>query len=249
MLAITPGPAVFDSRVSGEAAPVTPGHHDPVARFVRFTLAGALLLLAVQSVAHLAASIHFHSYDSLLDLDRNNGIPDVLSSVMIVTAAFGALALAASSPRDRWQAGALALLLAIVAFDDVSQKEAGNANAWAMSVIMTLALTTLLVLTITRRAPRSAALALLVGLGLLVAAVKNAYVAPYDQLLEMLGHSGEQRGHLDYELGIVLKQGLEFLGWSLVAIGLWATALAARIQSRSQPFVNALWVRTQSLDR
>jgi hypothetical protein len=65
----------------------------------------------------------------------------------------------------------------------------------------------------------------------------------------MLGHSGEQRGHLDYELGIVLKQGLEFLGWSLVAIGLWATALAARIQSRSQPFVNALWVRTQSLDR
>lgn len=109
-----------------------------------------------------------------------------------------------------------------------------------MSVIITLALTTLLILAITRRAPRNVGLALLLGLGL---------VAPYDQLLEMLGHGDEQRGHLDYELGIVLKQGLEFLGWSLVAIGLWATALAARVQSRSRPSADASLACVQSLER
>jgi hypothetical protein len=228
---------------------MTPARHDPVAKFVRFALAGALLLLVVQSVAHLIASLHFHSYDTPVDLDRNNGIPDVLSSTMIVTAAVGAFVLAARSARDRWQAGALGLLLAMVAFDDVFQKEAGDANAWAMSVIITLALTTLLILAITRRAPRNVRLALLLGLGLLVAAVKNAYVAPYDHLLVMLGHGDEQRGHLDYELGIVLKQGLEFLGWSLVAIGLWATALAVRVQSRSRPSADASWARVRSLER
>ena len=188
----------------------------------------------LQSGAGLVASLHFHSYNSAFDLNRNNGIPDVLSTAAILAAALGARAVAATVTRDRWQAIALAILLAVVALDDLLQKEAGDANAWNVSVIITLALTTFLILAIATRAPRRAGVALFIGLCLLVAAVKNAWLAPYnDQLLIALVHSDEQRGDLGYELDIVLKQGLELFGWSLVAIGMWATAVAARVEARN----------------
>jgi hypothetical protein len=228
---------------------MTTARHSQAATLVRVGLAGALLLLVVQSVADLVASVHFHSYNSLVDLDRNNGIPDVLSSAMIVTAALGAFALAARSTRDRWQASALALLLAIVALDDVLQMEAGDANAWSMSVIVTLVMTTLLILAIARRASQIAGVTLLLGLSLLVVAVKNAWIVPYDQLLNMLGHNDQERGHLGYELGIVWKQGLEFLGWSLVTIGLWAAALGVCAQSRGRSAADAMFGPVRSLER
>jgi len=217
-----------------EAIRIRAARHDPVGRVIRAGVVTTLLLFVLQSAAGLVASLHFHSYSSAFDLNRNNGIPDVLSTAAILAAALGATALAATVTRDRWLAIALAILLAVVALDDLLQKEAGDANAWNVSVIITLALTTFLILAIAARAPRRAGVTLLIGLCLLVAAVKNAGLAPYDDpLLIALAHSDEQRGDLGYELDIVLKQGLELFGWSLVAIGMWAIVVAARVESRS----------------
>jgi cell division protein FtsW (lipid II flippase) len=216
-----------------EAVRTRAARHDSVGRVIRAGVVTTLLLFVLQSVAGLVASLHFRSYNSGFDLNRNNAIPDVLSTAAILAAALGAIALAARVTRDRWQARALAILLAVVALDDLLQKEAGDANAWNVSVIITLALTTFLILAIATRVPRRAGVTLLIGLCLLVAAVKNAGLAPYDdRLLIALTHSDEQRGDLGYELDIVLKQGLELFGWSLVAIGIWATAVAARVECR-----------------
>jgi len=201
---------------------------DAVAKTLRFGLAATLIVFAVQSAIGLTAALALNSYDSVFDLDRNNGVPDLLSTAAILAAAFGAARLAAASERDRWEAATLALLLAVVAVDDLFQLEADVGNGWGISVAVALVPSAVLIVLIARRAPRRAALTLLIGLFLLVVAVKNAY--EYDQFLNILGRGDQERGDLDYELGIVLKQGLELLGWSFVAIGIWATALAARVR-------------------
>lgn len=198
---------------------------------VRIGLAASLAALVTQSAAALVASLEFQSFNSPIDLDRNNGIPDVLSTALIVAAALGASALAATKLRGRWLPAALAVVLFIVALDDVLQAEVER-GLRGMLVVATLATATLLIVALARHAPRRAALGLLIGLCLLVAAVKGAYA--YDQFLNELGRGDQERGDLDYELGIVLKQGLELLGWSLVAIGVWAMAFAGRIESRSR---------------
>jgi hypothetical protein len=200
---------------------------DAFAKTLRFGLAAALMLFAVQSAIGLFAALALNSYDSVFDLDRNNGIPDLLSTGAILATAFGAAKLAAAAKRDRWQAATLALLLAVVAVDDLFQQEVDLGNAWGMSVAVALVPSALLIVVIALRAPRRAALTLLIGLFLLVVAVKNAY--EYDQFLNILGRGDQERGDFDYELGIVLKQGLELLGWSFVAIGIWATALATGV--------------------
>ena len=213
---------------------------DPLATTLWFGLAAALFLLALQSATGLVAALGLNSYDSLFDLDRNNGIPDLLSTAAIIAGAVGAAKLAASSVRERWQAVALAVLLSLVALDDLLQREAGVRDLSELSVLLPLVTLTLLVLAIARKAPRRAGLTLVIGLFLLLVAVKNAY--EYDQFLNILGRGDQERGDLDYELGIVLKQGLELLGWSFVAIGIWGTAIAARgghprmtLEARSKP--------------
>jgi hypothetical protein len=224
--------------------------HDPVTRLIRAGLFGSLLLLAVQSAAGLVASLDFHSYSSPVDLERNNGLPDVLSTAVILAAALGAAALAAAATRDRWQAAALSILLAIVALDDVLQEEVGGSNlsnVWGISVVVTLATAALLIIAVARHAPRVAGLGLVMGLCFLAAAV---YAADgYAQFLNLLGRGDQERGDLDYEVGVVLKQGLELLGWSFVAIGVWATVVAVRVQARSRSAASASSRLARSVER
>jgi hypothetical protein len=56
----------------------------------------ALLVLAVQSAIGVVAAVGLNSYDSVFDLDRNNGIPDLLSTAVILAAALGATELAST---------------------------------------------------------------------------------------------------------------------------------------------------------
>jgi hypothetical protein len=203
---------------------------EPVARTLRLGLIGALVLFSLQSAVGLIAALGFNSYHSLLDLDRNNGIPDLLSTAAILVAAVGAAELSVAQKRDRWKAAGLTLLLSIVALADLSQQEAGFGDAGGVTVVLALVTSTLLILAIARNAPQRVPLTLVIGLCLLVVAVRMAY--EYDQFLNVLGRGDQERGDLDYELGIVLKQGLEFLGWSFVAVGIWATAVAARVYRR-----------------
>jgi hypothetical protein len=68
------------------------------ASIVRIAVFAGLALVAAQSAAHLIAALAFGSYHSVFDLDRSNGIPDVLSVVVIAAGALGAAVL---SSRDR----------------------------------------------------------------------------------------------------------------------------------------------------
>jgi hypothetical protein len=204
-----------------------------VARTVGIGLAVALALFVAQSVAGMVAALGFNSYSSPLDLNRNNSIPDLVSTAAILVGALGAAVLAGAQVGWRWRATALAIVLSLVALDDLLHAEAEGGGARAMYVAGTLAAVLVLILAVAWRAPRAAAVSLLVGLVLLVVAVKEAYW--YDQFLNTLQRGDQERGDLDYELGIVLKNGLELLGWSLVATGLWAMALAARAQPRRAP--------------
>jgi hypothetical protein len=214
---------------------------DPVARVLRIGLAAALIVFAVQSAIGLVLALALNSYNSVLDLDRNNGIPDLLSTAAILAAALGAVELAVSPAGLRWQPTALALLLSIIALDDVLQQEAGK-DVWGVSVAVTLVTFTFLLMGVAREAPRRARLMLLIGVFFLAVAVKNAY--EYDQFLNLLGRGDQLRGDFDYELGIVLKQGLEFLGWSFVATSIWTTAVASRAShGRMTLELGRLWPR------
>ena len=134
--------------------------------------------------------------------------------------------------RGRWVATALAIVLLLVALDDVLQADAESMSVRALFVSATLAAALVLILAVAWRAPHPAAVSLVVGLCILLLAVRGAY--EYDQFLNVLGRGDQERGDFDYELGIVLMQGLELLGWGLVAVGAWATALAAAAQSRNR---------------
>ena len=50
----------------------------------------------------------------------------------------------------------------------------------------------------------------------------------YDQLMNTVGQPWVVRGDFLYELGVVLDEGMELMGWTLVAVGLWEVALARR---------------------
>jgi hypothetical protein len=56
--------------------------------------------------------------------------------------------------------------------------------------------------------------------------VKAPFV--YDKLMNTVGQPWVVRGEFLYELGVVLDEGMELMGWALVAVGLWEVALATR---------------------
>lgn len=215
------------------------GRRDPVARLVWIGLGVTVLAFALQSAADLilvlgsprvsSAANPDALYNSPFDLDRNNGIPDLLSTAMLLISALGAATLAAVQRRGQWAARVLAVVLVIVAVADALQAEP-HANAAGISLVVTLVAAAILVVAVARRAPRRAAVVLILGLCLLAAGFKAGYW--YDQFMNVIGFGDLRRGDLEYEFGIVIKQGLELLGWSLVAIGLWATVAVAPLARR-----------------
>jgi hypothetical protein len=222
---------------------MTAERYDPAGKVLRIGLAALIVVLILQSAVGFIKPLAFDSFNSgpfgppdrlvLLDLERNNGLPDLVSTLAIVAAAVGALILARFDKPFRPQAAALSALLLIIALEDVMQDEAGSTSESALFVAATVLTAAVLIVAALRRAPFRAGLCLLLGLVSLGLAIRGAYT--YDQLLNVLGRGDEHRGEFDYELGIVIKQALELAGWSLVAIGLWATAFAARARSETVP--------------
>lgn len=159
---------------------------------VRFGLMGTILLIVLQSAVAMIAALEFNSYDSVIDLDRNNGIPDVVSTAAIMAAAVGAAVLAAAQVRGRWLATTLAIVLSLLALDDVIQADAEGRSARAVFVAVTLVAAFVLILASAWRAPRRAAISIVVGLCLLMLAVKGAY--SYDQFLNVLERGDQERG-------------------------------------------------------
>ncbi len=142
----------------------------------RLGFGGVLIVIAAfvvaQSVVHLVVVLLFHRMETFVDLDRSNGLPDIVSTVALALAALGAGA--------------------------VARHERGS--------------------------QRLAATVLAAVLAVLVLA-SSFFVTGLDRL----DHRFERaRGERTAEYQIVAKEGLELLGWSLVALALWDEALRLR---------------------
>lgn len=180
------------------------------------SLAAIALLVFVQSAAHSIAVGALDSTDSIVDLDRSNAIPDVVSTGLIAAATGGALALAWRTKGTRRLVAALTVAcLVLIGFDDVAGVDR-NAAAAATLIVTGLAIAATAGLTAAAgSAGYRAAVTIAAGLVALVATLFVGQLPELDQWFE------RARGDSIIEAQIVLKQGLELAGWALVALGLW----------------------------
>lgn len=177
----------------------------------------------LQSIVHLFATGPFGDLDSVVDLDRSNGIPDIVSTMAIIIACTGAAVLARRE--RRWKRVSAALLcgcLWVIAFDDLvgvdkDVKAYATLTATGIAIVVTGALAA-----VDRPTGTRPAVVMLSGLLALVGTLA------FGQLPEIVPWFERARGDWLIELQIIIKQGLELAGWSLVALAVWDIALAAR---------------------
>jgi hypothetical protein len=184
-------------------------------------LAATAVAVLLQSIAHLVATGPFGEIDSIVDLDRSNGLPDVISTVAIAVAGIGAVLLVwRTRGWERLSAFLLGVCLGVLAIDDVVGVDR-DFSAFATLVISGFAIVAVAAFAAADgKAGVRQAVTLAAGLTALVATLVVG------QLPELEPWFERARGDQIIELQIVLKQGLELVGWGLVALGLWDRALA-----------------------
>lgn len=191
-----------------------------------FVIGVAALLVVVwaQSIAHLWETVHLSVLGSIVDLDRHNGVPDVVSTIAIAAAAAGAGALARwTADRDvRRTASCLAFALTVVALDDLTQATIGTASLTGLAVLATAGVTAALTVAVAFSSGARPRTAIVAGLVALAASLASGEAPNVNSWLE------RARGDPIIEYQIVAKQGLELIGWWLIALGLWDRALGAR---------------------
>jgi hypothetical protein len=198
-----------------------------IAGIDRPALAGGVIVIAVlvvaQSVVHLLVVLRLHRVDTLVDLDRSNGLPDIVSTAALMLAALGAGAVARRERGlQRVAAGLLASLLAALMLADAFHDGAhpSSAKGWYVIGLVAVAagLLTVAALCAAPRAQVTLAIAVLgLGTSFLVTGLNR-----FDHRFER----GREDPIAEYQ--IVAKDGLELLGWSLVALALWDEALRRR---------------------
>jgi hypothetical protein len=186
----------------------------------RSSLAAIVLLVLVQSAAHLVAVGPLDTIDSIVDLDRSNGVPDTVSTLAIGVAAVGAAVLAWS--RHGWAragAGVLLACLVLIGVDDVAGVDRDVAAATTLVVTGLAVAAGAGIAATDGRAGRRSAIAISAGLAMLVATLAIGQVPELEQWFE------QARGGAVIEARIVIQQGFELAGWGLVGLGLWDAAL------------------------
>jgi hypothetical protein len=183
-----------------------------------------LFCIVLQSVGHIWQTLGRHELGGAVDLDRSNGIPDLLSTVVIATAAAGAAGLAGQTAGPaRRRAAALACTLALVGAEDLLHlRPERTASGVATGVTAVIGLALLLWLAVEPATGLRARCTLTVGLVALSASLVAGELPQIDQWFE------RARGDPVIEWQIVAKQGLELAGWWLVAVALWDAAGLAR---------------------
>ena len=189
------------------------------------------LVVAVQSAAHLIVTVGLGACDatgfapcpSVFDLDHNNGVSDVISTLVIAAAAAGATVLGARRRPPELTALALAVVLILITFEDAVHVEDNLGSAYGVIVLGTIVVAALLTLCVAALTPSESRWLLLVGTALLALDAKMPFL--YDQLMNTVGRPALVRGDLLYELGVVLDEAMELTGWIFLTIGLWDAAL------------------------
>jgi hypothetical protein len=186
-------------------------------------LAALAAVCVLQSWAHVWEVLHRSRLDTAFDLDRSNGLPDVLSTIVIAAAAGGAAVLA-SRQRGRPQSTSTALagVLTLVALEDLLHLRPGvRTIADLVTGITAVAGLGLLAHFVLDKAGGGYRARAMLALGLLALA-GSLLVGALPELEQWFERA---RGDPIIEWQIVAKQGLELVGWWLIAMGLWDAAL------------------------
>jgi hypothetical protein len=193
---------------------------------------GALVL--AQSVVHLLVVLRLDRVGTFVDLDRSNGLPDLVSTVALLLAAAGAAAVAGRETGVRMRVGAaLAGLLAVLCLADLFHDGAHPSSVGGWYVIgLVVGAAVMLGLVGRDAGDRPKATLVTATLVLVGSFLVNG--------LDRADHWFQRaRGDAVAEYQIVAKEGLELLGWSLVALALWDEALRLRRSLVSAPTARA----------
>ena len=191
--------------------------------FVAFVVATAAAVVA-QSVAHLAVTLRADHIDTFVDLDRSNGMPDLVSTFALGMAAGGAAMLARQTDHARRLPVLLtASLLTALTLADLLHDGAHPFRRGGPLVIATIVLTLGLLAIVTIRTSIRFAVTVASSIVVLAGSFLVGGLEHFDP-----GRFQRERGDPIAEYQIVAKEGLELLGWSLVALALWDEALRRR---------------------
>lgn len=185
------------------------------------TILGVTLL---QSAVHLELVLADGQVGSIADLDRSNGLPDLVSTVALAAATVAAILLArVEVGRRRALTRALAFALTGLTLADAVHDGPHPASSLGWLVIATVVITGVLLVGVAMAAASLTRVVLgVAGCALVASFCVNAL----DQVDAL--RFERERGDPIAEYQIVAKEGLELLGWSLVALALWDEALLRR---------------------
>jgi hypothetical protein len=206
---------------------------------------GAILaIVLLQSAAHLSVVLGSERVGTLVDLDRSNGIPDLASTVALAAAGSGA-ALIARNERGarRIASAALTAALAVLTLADLIHDGPHPSSGVGWSVIAAVVGAGVLLTLVGAGCDAHVRTTLLVAGCMLGASFLVAGLDEYDQWFE------RERGDPIAEYQVVAKEGLELLGWSLVALALWDEALRRRREAARIPTEPASRARAASRRR
>jgi hypothetical protein len=192
-----------------------------------------VVVVALQSMAHLALALHAHRIGSMLDLDRSNGLPDLASTAALAGATVGAVRLAHCPSSRKATAWALAAILGVLTFADLAHDGPHLSSDLGRLIFGVSIAGVGLLAVVTARGTR-ARLTVVVAGCLLAASFVVGGLDRIDQWFE------RRRGDPIAEYQIVAKEGLELLGWSLVALALWGHALRPTATVDAQASANTV---------
>jgi len=184
---------------------------------------GIVGLAALQSMVHLVVVLRENDLHSLFDLDRSNGAPDLVSTLALACGAVAASTIARREPRPaRAIPGCLAATLATLTLADLLHDGAHLSSTGGVLVIGMVAVAAALMAAVGagssgRMRATSAAAAIAIATSFLVSGLDR-----------LDGWFERRRGDPVAEYQIVAKEGLELVGWSLVALALWDEAIRRR---------------------
>jgi hypothetical protein len=186
-------------------------------RWVSTWLVVLAVVLVAQGAAHAIAVFGFGSYTSVVDLNANDSIPDILSTLAIAAAAVGAARLGRSHTGYEAESWALSVLLLLVVAADIVHTGIESVSALGASVALVLVGVAILVWRVVRRTSRPVPALLQGGLACLAGSLAVSFV-----FHRVDGYLDVARADVVYEGKVILKQGFELAGWWLMALGLWA---------------------------
>jgi hypothetical protein len=185
---------------------------------------GAIALLTiVQTAVHLEVVLGAGRIGTVVDLDRSNGLPDLVSTLALVLATIAAGVVARhAGGATRHAAGALASVLAVLTLADLLHHGPHPHSSGGRVVILLVVTAGVLLAVVARDAGMTSRAAIAGGAAALICSFLVSGLDRIDHWFE------RERGDPIAEYQIVTKEGLELIGWSLVALGLWDDALRRR---------------------